>query len=118
MVVGGQTAAFFDIEKNDGAGSEAFGFRSSRGILRVPGSVLFCSGFILGFASLAAAVQDQKAETLGAKKLFLAAPRICFLPGRRTEPIAREHKRFPENRQCCVTGIDVAVETKVGMRVV
>src|SRR5260370_16751521 len=97
MVVGGQTAAFFDIEKNDGAGSEAFGFRGSRGILRVLGSVSFCSGFILEFASLAAAVQDQKAETLGAKKLSLAAPRICFLPRRGTDPIPPSNNPFPSN---------------------
>jgi len=44
VVVGGQTAAFFDIEKDDGAGSEAFGLRSSYGILRVLGSVSFCRG--------------------------------------------------------------------------
>ena len=64
VVVGGQTAAFFDIEKDDGAGSEALGLRSSCGILRVLGSVLFCRGFILELAGLAAAIQNQKTETL------------------------------------------------------
>src|SRR6202140_1463835 len=118
VVAGGQTAAFFDIEKDDGAGSEAFGLRSSCSILRVLGSVLFWRGFILGLAGLAALIQNQEAETLGAKIFSFAEPRICFFSGRRAEPVARERKRLPQNRHCSVKRINVAVETEVGMRVV
>src|SRR6266849_4913853 len=114
VVAGGQTAAFFDIEKDDGAGTEAFGLRGSCGILRVLGSDFFCRGFILELAAFPAGVQNQEAETLGAKKFSLALPRICFLSGWRAEPVARERKRLPQNRHCCVTGINVAVEAKVG----
>src|SRR5205823_525276 len=105
VIVGGQSAAFFDIEKDDGTGSEAFPLRSGRSIARVLGSVSSCRDFILELAAVAATVQNQKAETLGAEKFSLAEPRICFLSGRRAEPVAGKHKCLLENRQCEVTGI-------------
>jgi len=100
VIVGGQTAAFFDIEKDDGAGSEAFSLRSGGSIPRVLDSVSSCRDFILELAALTAAVQNQEAETLGAENFSLAEPRICFLSGRRAEPVAGKHKRLLENRQC------------------
>src|SRR6266566_4919261 len=100
VIVGGQTAAFFDIEKDDGAGSEAFALRSGCSIPRVLDSVSSCRDFILELAAFAAAVQNQDAETVGAQRFSLAEPRMCFHSGRRAEPVAGKHKRLLENRQC------------------
>src|SRR5260370_23337492 len=79
VVVGRETAAFFDIEKDDGPGSEAFGLRGSCGILRVLGSVSSCRGFIFELPALASARQNQQTESLRTKKSSLPQPRICFL---------------------------------------
>src|SRR6266436_1602402 len=116
VVTGGQTAAFFNIQKDDGAGSEAFGPRSIHSALCILDSDSFCRGFILELPGLAAAVQNQESEALSAKKFAFAEPRIYFPSGRRAEPVARERKHLPQNRHCFVTGINVAVEPEVGSR--
>src|ERR1700731_1024075 len=95
VVAGGQTAAFFDVQENNRSRGEAFGSRSIHGALCILDSDPFCRGFILELGGLAAAVQNQEAETLGTKKFSLALPRICFPSGRRAEPVARERKSLP-----------------------
>src|SRR5882762_1946824 len=47
VVAGGQTAAFFDIEKDDGSGSKPFGLGSIHGVLCILDSDSFCRASLL-----------------------------------------------------------------------
>src|SRR6267378_5744729 len=82
VVVGGQTAAFFYIEKEDGAGREAFGLCGGGGIFRILKSDSFCRGFILELAALASAIQNQKTKAVRYKKFALPLPGVRLFAGR------------------------------------
>jgi len=110
----GKAAAFFDVEKNDSARAETFRFRSGDSGFSVASSSRFADCLRFEFGALRPAEEDKKPKALGAQEFALAGPSVGLFARRRAYPVTRKRKRLAQDWQRGVTGINVAVEAKVG----
>src|ERR1700723_663015 len=114
MVHLGQTAALFDVEKNDRLRGKTFALGDGSCVARAGCSLLHSISIGFQFPAFGAEVEEQETETLRAQGVALAEPSVGLFAERRAEPIAAEGKSLSQNRKCILSRENVAVETEIG----
>ncbi len=113
MISRWQTAALFDVEKNDCLYGETLAFCHSCSVARVESSFFHCIRFLFECATQRAAIKKQKAKSLRAYLFSFAEPGVRFFTGRRAEPVTAEGERLSQNRKSRFARENVEIEAKI-----
>ena len=112
----GETAAFFNVEKNYGAFREAFLLGNFGGNVGLRGAE--ANGVLSGLdvARLFGIEQRYEAKALGLKERAFAEPGALRFAWWRTQPIAGEGIAFAKDWEGAVARIVIAIETEKSIR--
>lgn len=72
--------------------------------------------FLLEFAALRAAVENQETKAQRTKELAFAGPGIGLGAGRRSEPVTGEEKGIAQHRERGIAGVIISVEAEISAR--